>query len=1047
MDETKRIKAVAELSGFSERDIDSICQSLRLNSKNVTFMTKAEYDQCLRELVPGSSLSKDAKSILSHEFSKIFFALDPNEENRVWHRHLICGLCLLCSGSKSSKLAYTYRFFFPEKGNSKEEERSGLSFHELADFLWAFFSVLCALVLPSDVSGARVTEVAEGVSREVAELVFDTISPSNKRISFEEFGNWYNTGGFEITPWLELLDHGKWSYPVTDTIKKYFLQDGVELMADEDEDENVEEERDEEEEQEQDIEEDLADQNAQDSADQDDEETDELPNHSVSINKPNQEEEEDQSVQDESAAFEFVLDPEGERPLVLNILPIDIAILQSMARSTGLSSLSVEDLGSALLEAASDEGVLTKHEFDRTLRQLVPASRLDKRERDRYSTLLATIFLVFDRDCRMEVDVLEFISGFMLFCDGSKSVKLAYAFEMLDEPNHGWLSRRGVWQYFRAILSMLAALCSSLLDIPTDELQSMIDDGAVWTTAKVFSSTLLGNSSRLTFDELASWYTGGGYRVCPWLELLDLKKWQIIPSKTSNPFSTKGSMELEEQQEIQGDDMLPEEEGETEEGEASGAVVFTFPLDTKDNSLEITADDIDFIEQVSMSSGFAVRTPEQILNYFVTMEVGETVTKIQFDKAVRLMIPEHFLSEDDKALLSFALSNVFFSYDPCQTNEVPLRDLMCGLSLLCAGTKSSKLAFTFQLYATKQDAVGEPLLNRWQAASYLRAFLTCLCSCTAQMLEMPVTEKMAKVDGAVNWASSKLFDSNSDPISFEDFGNWYNTGGFQFIPWLELLDLTKWVPGVASVTADINAARQGEEAETESPMRFQFVIKDGPNEAVELVLSERDVDTVQEFSEKTGLIKIEPKHAGNLFLQYSEDGLLEKKNFDRCVRQLIPGQSLTAEEKQKYSGLLSAIFFAYDRDGSSQVDVLEFMSGFTLLCSGNKSSKLAYAFDLLDEDEDGRLSRRGLWRFLRSFLSILMSLSEQKSSLVANHMITLTDEGAVWIAAKIFQETKLEEKNKIGFEELASWYTDGGYKISPWLELLDLKKWVFPAEQ
>lgn len=29
-------------------------------------------------------------------------------------------------------------------------------------------------------------------------------------------------------------------------------------------------------------------------------------------------------------------------------------------------------------------------------------------------------------------------------------------------------------------------------------------------------------------------------------------------------------------------------------------------------------------------------------------------------------------------------------------------------------------------------------------------------------------------------------------ITFEDVGNWYNTGGFEVIPWLELLDLRKW---------------------------------------------------------------------------------------------------------------------------------------------------------------------------------------------------------------------------------------------------------------
>lgn len=31
----------------------------------------------------------------------------------------------------------------------------------------------------------------------------------------------------------------------------------------------------------------------------------------------------------------------------------------------------------------------------------------------------------------------------------------------------------------------------------------------------------------LSFDELAAWYTQEGYKVAPWLELLDLNKWAV----------------------------------------------------------------------------------------------------------------------------------------------------------------------------------------------------------------------------------------------------------------------------------------------------------------------------------------------------------------------------------------------------------------------------------------------------------------------------------------------------------------------------------------
>jgi hypothetical protein len=33
----------------------------------------------------------------------------------------------------------------------------------------------------------------------------------------------------------------------------------------------------------------------------------------------------------------------------------------------------------------------------------------------------------------------------------------------------------------------------------------------------------------------------------------------------------------------------------------------------------------------------------------------------------------------------------------------------------------------------------------------------------------------------------------TDRVDFDEFGQWYNDGGFERAPWLELLDLLKWV--------------------------------------------------------------------------------------------------------------------------------------------------------------------------------------------------------------------------------------------------------------
>ena len=41
--------------------------------------------------------------------------------------------------------------------------------------------------------------------------VTDSILGDQDRVSFQFFGNWYNDGGHDKIPWLELLDVSKWS--------------------------------------------------------------------------------------------------------------------------------------------------------------------------------------------------------------------------------------------------------------------------------------------------------------------------------------------------------------------------------------------------------------------------------------------------------------------------------------------------------------------------------------------------------------------------------------------------------------------------------------------------------------------------------------------------------------------------------------------------------------------------------------------------------------------------------------------------------------------
>ena len=47
--------------------------------------------------------------------------------------------------------------------------------------------------------------------------------------------------------------------------------------------------------------------------------------------------------------------------------------------------------------------------------------------------------------------------------------------------------------------------------------------------------------------------------------------------------------------------------------------------------------------------------------------------------------------------------------------------------------------------------------------------------------------------------------------------------------------------------------------------------------------------------------------------------------------------------------------------------------------------------------------------------------------------------------ARHAQSPALRVQDSLSFDDLAAWYTEEGYKVSPWLELLDLNKWAVGA--
>jgi Ca2+-binding EF-hand superfamily protein len=247
----------------------------------------------------------------------------------------------------------------------------------------------------------------------------------------------------------------------------------------------------------------------------------------------------------------------------------------------------------------------------------------------------------------------------------------------------------------------------------------------------------------------------------------------------------------------------------------------------------------------------------------------------------------------------------------------------------------------------------------------------------------------------------------------------------------------------------------------QSSARFSFALMDAVGEPSKLTLrlSDADVAALKRLVTTTGLSARPASAVCSPLLDAARDGLLAKKAFDGVVRALVPSESLSAEDRSKFSVLLSAIFYHFEATSEStangrskgsngaaanvedSANALELAIGMSLLCAGDKSSKLNYAWRVIDLDDDGLLNRAELLFFLRAFVRMLLALSFEASELGPAAARQAATNMASWLSGTVVARYG-DATGRVSFDAFAQWYHDGFHQVAPWLELLDLKKWV-----
>jgi Ca2+-binding EF-hand superfamily protein len=958
------------------------------------------------------------------------------------------------------------------------------------------------------------------------------------------------------------------------------------------------------------------------------------------------------------------------------------ALVASKLATCSLETLtqSVHDLAQG--ETAQASLPMEKDEFVQLVRAL-PELRTGETFKPMEETL-ERIFRSFEATNR--TDMYQLATGCLVMLPGEvrQKVELAIQFSLCGcgVADSGPVTLSIV----RTALGCLLLSISAVFDLETateDQLQStasIVTTCVDETVARMFAANSLAKDDTASFEEhIWPWIeaNSSSSKAVPWIKLLDQKKWpgskKLTPS-TPQGSPTKWGLPEEPPTPSEGAD---DEELEDEEDDPTE---LSFRFSSVDGGvLTIGEQQAIDLYDLLVQSAFTRVTPQAMYDTFVQHTGDGLLEEETFLEAI-----EELLSMTDKPHLmennTFleSMLSIFRSFLPENCPTVDAFEIAAGFSLMSWGSKSDKLASAFHYF----DADSKGYLNRQQLWRFLRSVLVTLLYLSppteavlhrygslaelvdkgeeeileAIMEGLPSDDEDEDEEGEDEEDNEQKADANSqdseeyvDEIdgdraransdmrlglyTFEDFGLWYNGGGFKGMSWLELLDLRKWVfvspsfnlegldsrsvdPVVASnnyytannIQVDIDAVdpsdgvpgvkkpyftfadvideEDDEEDDEESGSRHgghqpspasasfdssstavrsynssipatlpaiclknEIVLEfDLPFDAADDAITELPLTTLSfdngdliQYFELQRVIKlnqVQLYRVYDVFEPFMEDpssSCIEKSTFDECVGKLLPvnvAPSVAAafggngntrvpprsvgrgKDPKMVADTLSRLFFAFNRGGTGKIDLVEFVSAFTIFCAGSKSEKLAFAYRLFDADGDGCLTRREMWKYLRSFLTMLLALGNG-SELSAEAIASVADTTAIEIADCIFKDTNKtfstrqsvnsmqrgsqrhsfdmplsadtasfressrhhrgqgryehrgsfpEDSNLhlvgaassaagagagsafirggvVSFEEFAVWYSQHGYTIIAWIELLDSKKW------
>ena len=279
----------------------------------------------------------------------------------------------------------------------------------------------------------------------------------------------------------------------------------------------------------------------------------------------------------------------------------------------------------------------------------------------------------------------------------------------MDEDNDGYLTRRGAWRFFRSFLCVLVAMSSAFQGSNSAELNTLLDDVSVQVTSEILQRNKV---TKISFDTISDWYGQVGYVDSTWIELLDLKKWVNDTIHENVKDGEEGDNDDDEMHDNEAHNEDHDEERAQEIFQATSEDMALLKI-ASDNAMSITTEDAGRVFTLASLSGLYALDAHLLRDTLTSFASpsGE-ISPSGFLNFINEIMPSETAKRDaERDAVARALFQMYYVFEENGNIQNPsglvdARALVAGLSLLCKGSKSSKLGVGFSLYSEDGSSSG-----------------------------------------------------------------------------------------------------------------------------------------------------------------------------------------------------------------------------------------------------------------------------------------------------------------------------------------------------